>query len=97
MTITIYAPDGAVGPEPVGLAPSPNVLTGLRIGVLDNLKPNARRLMVRTAEQLAQRTGASVVLVTDKGPGANSATPCTPQVIEQLTKEVDLVLTGSAD
>jgi hypothetical protein len=69
----------------------------LRIGVLDNGKPNARLLMTRTAEQLAMRTGASVVLITDKGPGANAATPCTPAVLEQLSKEVDLVLTGSAD
>jgi hypothetical protein len=73
------------------------VLNGLRIGVLDNLKPNARLLMVRAAEQLAARTGATVTLVTDKGPGANSATPCTDEVLDRLTKEVDLVLTGSAD
>jgi hypothetical protein len=97
MSIKIYAPDGAVGAEPITLAPSPSVLTGLRIGVLDNLKPNARLLMVRTAEQIAERTGAVVTLVTDKGPGANSATPCTPEVFDRLTKEVDLVLTGSAD
>jgi hypothetical protein len=95
--VTIYAPDGSVGPEPVRLAPSPSALTGLRSGVLDNLKPNAKLLMVRAAEQLAARTGARVTLVTDKGPGANSATPCTPQVFDRLTEEVDLVLTGSAD
>jgi hypothetical protein len=69
----------------------------LRIGVLDNGKPNARLLMTRAAEQLAVRTGASLTIVTDKGPGANAATPCTPAVLEHLSKEVDLVLTGSAD
>jgi hypothetical protein len=95
--VTIYAPDGSVGAEPVKLAPSPVVLSGLRIGVLDNLKPNAKLLMVRTAEQIAARTGATLTLVTDKGPGANSATPCTPAVFDRLTEEVDLVLTGSAD
>ena len=46
MSIEIYAPDGAVGAAPVHLAPSPAVLTNLRIGVLDNAKPNARLLMV---------------------------------------------------
>lgn len=97
MSVRIYAPDGAVGKPPVHLAASPAVLTDLRIGVLDNAKPNARLLMVRTAEQLAARTGARVALITDKGPGGNAATPCTPEVFDQLVEEVDLVLTGSAD
>jgi hypothetical protein len=97
MSIRIYAPDGAVGKPPVQLAPSPAVLTNLRIGVLDNAKPNARALMVRTAEQIAARTGARLTLVTDKGPGGNAATPCTAGVFERLAKEVDLVFTGSAD
>jgi hypothetical protein len=93
----IYAPDGAVGKPPVHLAPSPSVLTNLRIGVLDNAKPNARLLMVRAAEQIAARTGARLTLVTDKGPGGNAATPCTAEAFERLVEEVDLVLTGSAD
>jgi hypothetical protein len=95
--IQVYAPDGRVGRPPVRLAPSPPSLGGLRIGVLDNGKPNAGLLMTRAAEQLAMRTGASLALITEKGPGANAATPCTPAVLERLSKEVDLVLTGSAD
>ena len=97
MSVRIHVPDGEVGVPPARLATSPAVLANLRIGVLDNAKPNARLLMARAAEQVAARTGARVGLVTDKGPGANAATPCTPQVLEQLAKEVDLVLTGSAD
>jgi hypothetical protein len=93
----IYAPDGAIGRPTFALAPSPTVLTGLRVGVLDNGKPNARLIMARMAEQLAGRTGATVTLVTDKGPGHNAATPCSDDVFEQLVKEVDLVITGSAD
>jgi hypothetical protein len=97
MTIRIHAPDGEIGVPPAQLATSPAVLTNLRIGVLDNAKPNARLLMARAAEQVAARTGARLTLVTDKGPGGNAATPCTPEVFERLAKEVDLVLTGSAD
>ena len=70
---------------------------GVRIAVLDNGKPNARLLLTRAAEQLAARTGAAVTLVTDKGPGHNAATACSDQVLDRITKEVDLVLTGSAD
>jgi hypothetical protein len=97
MSISVYAPDGEVGPEPAALAPGPNVLTGLRIGVLDNGKPNAGLLLGRVGEQLAARTGATLVLVTEKGPGANAATPCTEAVFERLRSECDVVLTGSAD
>ncbi len=97
MTMKIYAPDGAIGRPSHDRAPSPSVLTGLRIGVLDNAKPNARLLMERAAEQLAARTGATVTVVTGKGPGHNAATACSDDVFERLAKEVDLVITGSAD
>jgi hypothetical protein len=53
--------------------------------------------MTHVAEALAARTGAVVRLVTDKGPGHNAATACSDQVLDRITKEVDLVLTGSAD
>jgi hypothetical protein len=93
----VYAPDGLIGRPALSLAPSPALLTGLRIGVLDNAKPNAGLLMGRLAEQLAARTGATLTLVTDKGPGHNAATPCSDAVLDYLEKEVDLVITGSAD
>lgn len=97
MTVEIHAPEGTIGAPAARLAPAPPVLAGLRIGVLDNAKPNARLLMERVASQLAVRTGAVVELVTDKGPGANAATPCTGETLDRIGKEVDLVLTGSAD
>lgn len=97
MTIEILAPDGTIGVAPAPKASAPAVLTGQRIGVLDNGKPNARLLMTRIAEQLAARTGATMTLVTDKGPEHNAATPASAPVLERLTKEVDLVITGSAD
>ena len=93
----IYAPDGPVGPPPASRQPGLTVLRGLRIGVLDNAKPNARLVMERAASQIAARTGAMVALVTDKGPGHNAATPCSDAVLDRRAKEVDLVITGSAD
>jgi len=95
--VQIYAPDGAIGRPRYVRAASPAVLSGLRIGVLDNAKPNARLLMERVAVRLGERTGAVVELVTDKGPGHNAATPATDVVYDRLVKEVDLVITGSAD
>ena len=93
----IYAPDGNVGKAPLSLAASPAVLTGLRIGVLDNGKPNARLLLTRAAERVAARTGATVTVVIGKGGEHNAATAASDDVIDGLARDVDVVLTGSAD
>jgi hypothetical protein len=95
--LKIYAPDGSIGKPSLAGAATPSVIAGLRIGVLDNGKPNARIMMVRMAEQLAARTGASLSMVTGKGPAHNAATACSDEVLDRLEKEVDLVITGSAD
>ena len=97
MTVTVLTPAGEVGLEPARRSAGIPVLAGVPVGVLDNAKPNARLLMTRMAEELAGRTGATLGLVTDKGPGANAATPCTDQVLDRITTEVRVVLTGSAD
>ena len=89
----IYAPEGTLGTPPVSLAPPHPVLAGKRIGILDNLKPNAGLLLGRMAERIAERTGAVVTVVETK----NAAVAAPDQVLGRLTKEVELVLTGSAD
>lgn len=89
----IYKPDGEIGPVPATLAPTPTVLAGRRIGILDNTKPNAGVLLGRIAERLAERTGAQVALIETK----NAALAAPDEVMGRLTKEVELVLTGSAD
>jgi hypothetical protein len=98
--VLVYRPDSEPGPEMTNLAPSPEVLTGLRLAVLDNGKPNAGVVMVRLAETLAARTGAEVTLVTKKGPGgesANAAVPMARDILDRLLVEADLVVTGAAD
>ena len=96
----IYLPDSAPGPEMSTLSASPPSLSGARIAVLDNGKPNAGVAMVRAANTLASRTGATVSLVTKKGPqgqSANAAEPMARDIFERLTDEADLVITGAAD
>lgn len=89
----IYTPTGRVGTPQAAMAPSPPVLTGKRIGILDNTKPNAGILLGRVAERLASRTGAALGAVETK----NAALAAPDQVMGKLTKEVEIVLTGSAD
>ena len=93
MTIQILPPDGAVGDTAHVAAPAPTVLAGMRIGVLDNTKPNAGVLLDRLAAGLAERTGAVV------GPRwtKNAALAADDLLLEGITDEVRIVLTGSAD
>ena len=96
----IYLPDSEPGPELATLTRSPSSLAGLRIAVLDNGKPNAAVVMTRAAQTLATRTGATVSLVTKKGPqgmSANAAIPVAPDRFERLMAEADVVITGAAD
>ena len=86
--------------DPRGVAPSdvkpaarrPTNLRGLRIGGLDNSKPNADVLLTRLAELLVDRTGAGTVRRWTK-PGASR--PATNH--DEIAAAVDVVLTGSAD
>ena len=97
MATLINRPDGPLAEGAVQRSSTTPVLSGGRIGVLDNGKPNARLLLTRAAEGFAERIGGHLATVTGKGAGANAATACTSQVLETLSKEVELVLTGSAD
>ena len=93
-SIRIYSPEGKVGRPARSLAASPDVLTGLRLGVLDNGKPNAAKLMQRMAENLAERTKLHFAGVFSKG---SAATPCEEPLLAEIVEACDLVLTGSAD
>lgn len=89
----VFAPDGAVGSPAVSPAPPLPVLTGRRIGILDNTKPNAGALLVGLAQRIVGRTGAELSLVETK----NAALAAPDEVIARLESEVEAVLTGSAD
>jgi hypothetical protein len=94
MAIRVLCPEGRSGRAPHALAPSPGLLAGRRLVVLDNGKPGAALLMGRIAERLAQRTGAAYGGVRRKG---TAATPCEEELLAELSKHADLVMTGSAD
>ena len=89
----IYAPTGNTG-EPQNSLSSPiPVLNGLSLGILDNTKPNARVLLDRLAERLTERVGLTLAKAAVK----NAALAAPDQVLESLSKEVQVVLTASAD
>lgn len=92
--IEILSPEGRVGAPSKHLAPSPELLAGKRIAVLDNLKPHAGQIQGAIARLVAERTGATVTLEIPK---VSAALPAEPEVVERILAEADLVITGSAD
>jgi hypothetical protein len=76
------------------LAPSPETLAGLRVMALDNGKPGAELLLRRAGERFAERTGAVFIGVERK---RTAATPCEQELFDEIAKNADIVLTGTAD
>jgi hypothetical protein len=74
------------------LARRPRDLRGIRIGILDNSKPNADVLLGRVAELLVERAGAAGITRWRK-PGASKAAADH----DAIAAGADLFLTGSAD
>ena len=91
--VLIHTPEGGVGEIPATGAASIPVLRGKKIGLLDNRKPNANIVLEHVAERLGARMGTQVGRRDDK----NAALPCEDQVLEGIAKEVEIVLTGTAD
>jgi hypothetical protein len=74
------------------LAPRPSSLRGLRVGILDNGKPNADALLGRVAELLAERAGTGPARWWRKPAAAYAAA-----ALDAIAAASDVVLTGSAD
>jgi len=90
--VDVLSPLGATTGEVKPPARRGGSLAGLRVGILDNSKPNAEVLLGRVAELLVERAGAGPVTLWRK-PGASR--PAT--VIDEVVAGSDVVLTGSAD
>ena len=69
-------------------------LQGRRIGILDNSKPNFKRLATLVAERL-RADGAAVDVGYFRK--ENPAVGAGDQLLDQIARSADLVFTGSAD
>jgi hypothetical protein len=76
------------------LAPRPSDLRGLRIGLLENGKQNARLLIEDVATLLRERYGAGEATLRRK---ENFAQPAAPELVEELSTESDVVVVGVGD
>ncbi len=92
--VRVYAPEGVLEKRELALTPLPLAGPALRIGTLNNNKPNAGLLLSATARELAALLGAPEPLYTEK---KRASLPAPAAVVDQLAAEVDLVLVGTAD
>ena len=90
--MNVLSPLGTTPDRVTPLTKRRDRLDGLRIGVLDNSKPNADVLLGRVAERLAERVGGATIRRWQK-PGASHPA----LMLDDVAGGADVVLTGSAD
>jgi hypothetical protein len=92
--LAVFDPRGRV--DTVRVAPAPRVaaLDGLRLGILDNAKWNAGRLLRKTAARLGERFGFAAVNYYLKESFSKAADPA---LIAAIAAGNDIVLTAIGD
>lgn len=92
--LTVFDPRGRVDAEPVALAPRVATLKGLRLGILDNTKWNANRLLRKAAALIEERHGVGAVSYYKKESFSKGADPA---LVAEIAAGNDIVLTAIGD
>jgi hypothetical protein len=92
--VTAFDPRGRVETERVAPAPRVAALQGLRLGVLDNTKWNAGRLLRKIVARLEQRFPLAAVNYYRKESFSRSADPA---LVAAIAAQNDVVLTAIGD
>ena len=90
----VFDPRGVVEAEPMALAPRVLDLNGLRLGVLDNTKWNANRLLRKTVALLGEQVTFAAVNYYRKESFSKDADPA---LIKTIAADNDIVLTAIGD
>lgn len=92
--VTVYDPRGVIRSVNEPISKRVSQLSGLRLGVLDNSKWNANKLLRGASDLLAKELGFSAVNYYVKHSFSKDAAP---ELIEKIARENDLVLTAIGD
>lgn len=90
----IYDPRGSVAAQMREISPRASSLQGLRLGVLDNTKWNANKLLRALREELAAQHGLKPTGYYRKESFSRFAEP---QLLDEIRKQSDLVVTAIGD
>lgn len=83
-------PDGKAGTASAALSG----LAGKVVGFIDNAKPNFNHLAEDLGDLLKAKYGVARVVKRRK---RSASVPAEPEVVEELSTECDVVITGSGD
>lgn len=92
--IPVYDPRGVLEATPMTLAPRVKKLAGLRLGLLDNTKWNASKLLRGVRDRLAEKHGFSAVNYYRKESFSLNATPA---LISEIADNNDIIITAIGD
>jgi len=90
----VFDPRGVVEIEPLALSKRAGTLDGLRLGVLDNTKWNANRLLRKTVAELQREISFAAVNYYRKESFSKEADPA---LIATIAADNDIVLTAIGD
>lgn len=93
-SVEVFDPRGTVRFENLPVAPRKKTLAGLRLGILDNSKWNANKLLRGAATALSEDVAFAAVNYYVKHSFSKDATP---ELIAQIAAENDIVLTAIGD
>jgi hypothetical protein len=92
--LVAFDPRGVVDAETRPLSPRVDSLAGLRLGVLDNTKWNANRLLRKTAGLLAEQAPLAAVNYYRKESFSKDADPA---LLAAIAADNDIILTAIGD
>ena len=92
--VRVYDPRGTVEAQPVPVAPRARRLEGLRLAILDNTKWNANKLLRALRDRLAAGHRLEALNYYRKESFSKNAAP---ELIAQIARENDIVLTAIGD
>ena len=90
----VFDPRGTVSAEPRPLAPRPATLDGLRLGILDNTKWNASKLLRQVVAQLEAGLAFDAVRIYAKSSFSRLAPP---ELLDRIASETDVAITAIGD
>jgi len=90
----VYDPRGVVGAENKAIAPRLRSLDGLRLGILDNTKWNANKLLREVRDRLQAAHPLASVSYYRKESFSRFAAP---ELIRRIRSENDIALTAIGD
>lgn len=88
------SPNGEAGPSPLVLAGRPAELSGLRLGLLANVKRNAAEFLDSIGQVLARDYGVSVTVTETK---ADIVTTMPGHILAKLVAGCDIAVVGVGD